>query len=167
MSQLQPPDSHHLSAAEGWLGLGNHCEAQVELDHISASEQEHIEVLALRWSIEAHFKSWGKCASLGARMVELAPKHVFGWIHRSFALHELKRTQEARDLLLPAVKSFPKNETIPYNLACYECQIGNLESARGWLKKAMAKSDPRELKHQALTDLDLEPLWAEIANRAS
>ena len=31
-------------------------------------------------------------------MVELAPKQIFGWIHRSFALHELKRTQEARDL---------------------------------------------------------------------
>ena len=49
MSKIQPPDSHHLSAAEGWLELGNHREAQTELDRISAVEQERIEVLALRW----------------------------------------------------------------------------------------------------------------------
>lgn len=163
MKQLQPPDSHHWSAAEGWLELGNHREAELELNLISASEQERVEVMALRWSIEAQSKSWEKCTCVAARMIEIAPDHVFGWIHRSYALHELKRTKEARDLLFPAAELFPKNETIPYNLACYECQLGNKDEARQWLKRATRLSDPAELKHQALADPDLEPLWTDIA----
>jgi hypothetical protein len=38
-----------------------------------------------------------------------APKIARGWRGRSFALHELKRTQAAHDLLLPAAERFPEN----------------------------------------------------------
>jgi hypothetical protein len=34
MKPLQPPDSHHVHAALGWLELGNHIEADAELDNI-------------------------------------------------------------------------------------------------------------------------------------
>ncbi len=161
-STLQPPDTHHLSAAEGWLELGNHHEALNELNLVSSAEQGSVEVLGLRWSISAQLKLWEQCVVLADRIIELAPKNVFGWIHRSYALHELKRTSEARDLLQPALKRFPKNETIPYNLACYECQLGNLDEARDWLRRTMKLKNPAELKAQALDDLDLKPLWAEI-----
>ena len=164
MSKLQPPDTHHLSAAEGWLELGNHHEALSELNLVSLAEQGRVEVLDLRWSISAQLKLWEQCVVLAERIVELAPRNVFGWIHRSYALHELKRTSEARDLLQPALKRFPKNETIPYNLACYECQLGNLEESREWLRRAMKLRSPAELKAQALEDPDLKPLWKEIGN---
>ena len=163
MPELQPPDTHHLSAAEGWLELGNPAEAQAELERLSPGARGVVEVLGLRWSIGAHYKSWEDCIGIATKMIELAPKNIFGWIHRSFALHELKRTQEARDLLLPGAKLFPKNETIPYNLACYECQLGRLIEARQWLEKALARTGPAALKQQALEDLDLQPLWGEIA----
>lgn len=162
MPELQPPDIHHLNAAEGWLELGNHHEALLELNCISPPAQECLEVMGVRWSITAQFKRWEECVRIAASIVELAPKNVFGWIHRSYALHELKRTQEARDLLLPAVKRFPKNETIPYNLACYECQLGELAAARDWLRRAMKLRSPAQLKVQALEDPDLKPLWPEI-----
>jgi tetratricopeptide (TPR) repeat protein len=164
MSKLQPPDTHHLSAAEGWLELGNHAEALDELNLVSPAEQGRVEVLGLRWSISAQLKLWEQCVVLAERIVELAPRNVFGWIHRSYALHELKRTSEARDLLQPALKRFPKNETIPYNLACYECQLGNLDAAREWLRRAMKLFSTAELKAQALEDSDLKPLWTEIRN---
>jgi hypothetical protein len=32
MKRLEPPDSLHLQAAQGWLELGNHVEADAELD---------------------------------------------------------------------------------------------------------------------------------------
>jgi tetratricopeptide (TPR) repeat protein len=162
MSKLQPPDTHHLSAAEGWFELGNYAEALAELDRISEAEQGRLEVLGLRWNISAQIKLWDECVGIAGAIVELAPKAVFGWIHRSYALHELKRTREARDLLLPALKKFPKNETIPYNLACYECQSGNLAEARRWLLQAMKLRKPAAVKAQALADPDLKPLWAEI-----
>jgi hypothetical protein len=34
LPSLQPPDSHHLNAAVGWLELGNDIEATEELDKI-------------------------------------------------------------------------------------------------------------------------------------
>jgi tetratricopeptide (TPR) repeat protein len=162
MSELQPPDIHHLSAAEGWLELGNAREAQAELDCISPAGQGRIEVLAIRWGILAHFKSWEQGVVVAARIVELVPKEVFGWIHRSYALHELKRTREARDLLQPAAKLFPKVETIPYNLACYECQLGDLAAARDWFRRALKLHVKAELQARALEDEDLKPLWPEI-----
>jgi tetratricopeptide (TPR) repeat protein len=162
MSILQPPDNHHLNAAEGWIELGNFAEALNELNLVSPAEQGRVEVLGLRWSISAQSKLWEQCVVLAERIIELAPKNVFGWIHRSYALHELKRTDEARDLLLPALKRFPKDETIPYNLACYECQLGNLDEARDWLRRTMKLKNPAKLKAQALEDPDLKPLWPEI-----
>ena len=93
MSNLLPPDTHHLSAAEGWLELGNPLEALAELERISTTAQERVEVLSLRWSIAAQSKSWEACVRIATNIVERAPKEVFGWIHRSYALHELKRTQ--------------------------------------------------------------------------
>ena len=161
-SKLQPPDTHHLRAAEGWLELGNHHEALSELNLISLGEQGRLEVLGLHWSISAHLKLWDECVGIAANIIELAPKNVFGWIHRSYALHEMKRTSEARDLLQPALKRFPRNETIPYNLACYECQLGDVDAARDWLRRAMKLRKSAELKAQALEDVDLKPMWAEI-----
>lgn len=165
MAEFPSPDLHHLRAAEGWLELGNHVEALTELDQVSPAHQDCLEALGLRWSIFARFKRWEECVLLAAQIIAVAPDNVFGWIHRSFALHELRRTQEACDLLRPAAKQFPRNETIPYNLACYECQLGRLPEARKWLKKAMARSDPEEIKLQALADADLQPMWPEIARQ--
>lgn len=163
MPKLESPDIHHLHAAEGWLELGNAREAQAELDCISDTAQGRVEVLAIRWGILAQFKSWEQGVAVATRIVELAPKEVFGWIHRSYALHELKRTQEAHDLLLPAARLFPKVETIPYNLACYDCQLGDLAAARDWFHRAWKLHDRADLKARALEDSDLKPLWPEIA----
>lgn len=46
---------------------------------------------------------------------------------------------------------------IHYNLACYECQLGNLDEAKGRLKQAF-ELEP-ELKVQALDDEDLHAVW--------
>ena len=37
MKPLQPPDTFHLLAAQGWMELGNHEEANEELELIDAS----------------------------------------------------------------------------------------------------------------------------------
>jgi len=46
---------------------------------------------------------------------------------------------------------------IRYNLACYLCQLGDLESAKGYLKRAFEIDSSWRL--QALEDEDLKPLW--------
>jgi hypothetical protein len=87
---------------------------------------------------------------------------LFGWIHRSFALHELKRTEEAANLLVPAAILFPKEWVIRYNLACYACQLGKHKEAREWLKIAFSTGEANQVKLMALHDPDLEPLWKQI-----
>jgi len=155
---LEPPASFHLRAAKGWLELGNHVEADAELDEIKPVLRWHPDVLDVRWHIYAAAKKWERCLDIANAMINLAPDFSEAWTHRSYALHELKRTQEAFDQLLPAAGTFPKVWTIPYNLACYLAQLGRLDESRKWLNKAMV-ADEDAVKRIALEDPDLKPLW--------
>jgi tetratricopeptide (TPR) repeat protein len=159
MTPFAPPDSHHLAAAQGWLELGNHIEANAELERIAPTLRAHPDVLEVRWHISAHAKKWDACVEIAGAAIKLDPNRPDAWIHRSFALHELKRTQEAFNRLLPVADRFPKVWTIPYNLACYCAQLGRLDESREWLKKAMA-IDERTVTLAAADDPDLKPLWA-------
>ena len=162
MTPLEPPDSFHLVAAQGWLELGNHIEANEELEKIAPELRAHPNVLKLRWEIYAAAKKWERALDIAAALIQLEPEELLGWVHRSYALHELKRTAEARDNLLRVVDRFPQSATMRYNLACYESQLGNLERAKQWLEKAFELGDAREMKLASLQDPDLEPLWKDI-----
>jgi len=155
---LPSPDDHHLRAAEGWLELGNPVEANEELERIQPTLRAHPRVLEVRWHIYERAGKWDGCLAIASTLVEQLPHTPQPWVHRSFALHELKRTQEAYDRLRPAVAQFPKVWLIPYNLACYCAQLGRLEECQDWFKKAMAL-DEHTVKQAALDDADLKPLW--------
>jgi hypothetical protein len=99
---------------------------------------------------------------VAGELIKLEPADALGWVHKSFALHELKRTREARENLLSVVEKFPVSATLRYNLACYECQLGNLEQAKQWLEAAFLRSDRERMRAMALDDADLKPLWDEI-----
>ena len=159
---IGPPDNHHLSAAEGWLGLGDKNEAERELKQISTGLALHPEVLRVRYHLYEARKDWERAAELARALCEVIPGAAFGWVHLAYALHELKRTSEAYRVLHPMVSRFPKEFVIPYNLACYACKLGEMNEARSWLKKAIALTSAEEIKHMALADPDLEDLRAEI-----
>jgi tetratricopeptide (TPR) repeat protein len=158
MKPLEPPDSHHLKSAQGWLELGNHLEANEELENITSEKRVHPDVLEVRWRIFAKVGKWDACVDIASAIIKLAPDRSDGWIHRSFALHELKHTQDAFDKLLPAAEKFLRVWTIPYNLACYCAQLGRLDESQAWLKKAIAIGE-QPVKHAAIDDPDLLPLW--------
>jgi tetratricopeptide (TPR) repeat protein len=157
MNPLSTPDSHHLRAAQGWLELGNHLEANEELERIRPQLRAHPDVLEVRWHIYAHAKKWDACVDIAGVILKLDPDRSDAWIHRSFALHELKRTQEAFDQLLPVADRFPEVWMIPYNLACYCAQLGRLDESQEWFKKAMA-IDEHTVKRAGIDDPDLKPL---------
>ena len=164
MKPLEHPDSLHLQAAEGWLELGDAAEADKELDEITRQRRAHPDVLQMRWRVLAAAKEWEACVEIATAITKVAPKRAFGWLQRSFALHELKCTQQARDNLLAVLERFPKNATIPYNIACYECQLGRLQEAKDWLVKEFAIGDEINIKVMALGDADLMPIWKDIGN---
>jgi Flp pilus assembly protein TadD len=160
------PDNHHLNAAIGWLTLGNTVEARADLERLTPGHRALPDALAVEWQLLATERRWKDAAKVADRWVEAAPERPEAWIQRSFALHEGGLTQEAWDKLLPAATLFPGIHTIAYNLACYACQLGNLDAARRWLRRSMLiikdKAKRRMWTSAAQQDRDLEPLWAEI-----
>jgi predicted Zn-dependent protease len=162
MRSLEHPDSFHLEAARGWLALGSPLEAENELERIGPKEREHLEVMEVWWEISARKTEWHRCVDLADSVIKAAPNRAQGYIHKSYALHELKRTQEAWDFLLPIAEKFPKNPTIKYNMACYGAQLGRMWEAEHWLKLAFTVGDEAELRAMALEDPDLKPLRAKI-----
>lgn len=150
-------DQRHLLASEGWLELGLPLEAEKELEKVTLSLRGHPLVLEMRWHILAKQKKWEACVEVATVVVKLAPEMSDGWIHRSFALHELQRTQEAYDQLVPVVDKFPKVWTITYNLACYSSRLHQFDKAQQWLKQALAV-DKKTVQEAAEEDDDLKPL---------
>jgi tetratricopeptide (TPR) repeat protein len=121
-------------------------------------------VLELRWSIAAEQKRWEEGLQLAQTLLRRAPKRSSGWLHQAYALRRISDggLQKAWEALLPAFDKFPKELTIPFNLSCYACQLGQLDAARDWLKRAVAISGKEKVVTMALSDPDLEPLWDEI-----
>jgi tetratricopeptide (TPR) repeat protein len=164
---LQPPDSHHLSATIGWLGLGNHLEAIEELEKIEPALRAHPDVLLVRFEIYSKAGEWDVAAEAAAALVKLQSNAPGAWIALAYATRRKPGAGggvlQAKEILLPAQTRFPKVWLIPYNLACYECQLGNQKAAWAWLEMAFELGEPRQLKLMALIDPDLEVLWAKIA----
>jgi predicted Zn-dependent protease len=156
-------DQRHLDAAEGWLGLGNEFEAGQELEQITLEMREHPRVLRVRWAIHAHAKRWEKALEVARGISVTLPENAWGYIHWAFSLHELKRTREALEVLLPMAKKFPDDYLIQYNLACYCCQLGQLKEAFYRLGTAMHLAHGKiDVRQMALEDPDLEPLRKQI-----
>ena len=164
MQKLEPPDIHYFFAAIGWLELGNLTESKAELAQISPAQQEHPDVLEVRWLVSAEQKHWEEGLQIAQALLRRAPKRSSGWLHQAYALRRVPDggVQKAWEALLPASDKFPKELTIPFNLSCYACQLRQLDAARDWLKRAVAVGGKEKIKQMALKDSDLEPLWDEI-----
>jgi Flp pilus assembly protein TadD len=164
MQKLEPPDSFALSAALGWVELGNPAEALAELEHVAPPNQHHPGVLEVRWVALAELKRWELALAAASELVRVKPDNASGWLHRAYALRRVSDggLEQAWTALLPAAHMFPKEPLIPYNLACYACQLQKLDEAREQLKRAMTIGNPTEIKRMALLDEDLIPLWPEI-----
>jgi tetratricopeptide (TPR) repeat protein len=161
--KLSRQDHIHLEAAEGWLGLGDHNEANEELERISPERHAHPDVLRVRYEVFAKARKWEMAAEIAKAISEIVPQDSFGFVHMAFALHEMRRTKEAMDVLLPVVDKFPDNWLMCYNLACYTCQLGQQKEAIQWLEKAIELSGKKDIRMMAREDPDLEPLWMKIS----
>jgi len=162
MNKLNPQDQRHLEAAQAWLELGNPNGASEELEQISPQMRGHPDVLTVRVAIFEADRKWEHAAEVSRTISEFMPENPFGFVHMAYALHELKRTKDAWNVLLPVVDKFPGEHTVFYNLACYACQLGSLQDAMQWLEKAVDLAATKEVKLMALDNPDFEPLWNDI-----
>jgi len=157
---LSHATSLRLRAAEGWIELNLPAEALLELEAINASDRELLPVLEMFWRVYAEWHKWQPAYEVAVRLVEQFPETVSGWIDRAYALRRMKGggLAPALEALLPALKRFPLEPVIPYNLACYCAQMEKVIEARDWLEQAMVIGDRKVLRKMALADPDLEPL---------
>ncbi|MDB6064067.1 MAG: hypothetical protein JWR26_275 [Pedosphaera sp.] len=145
MRAIEPPDSHHVKAAEGWLELGSPADARHELSRLSDQNLTHPYALAVGWVVVSRLGQWEAAARIGRMLVESAPEHPNNWVNLAYALSKAGRVDEAIKELLQAVDKFPENFEIRYNLACYYGAVGNVPESKAWLKKAEALGDPAAL----------------------
>ncbi len=168
MEPLKPPASHFAIAAQGWLELGNPTEALRELGQIDRAWWNHPDVLELRWQIHANEQNWERALMVARELVHSAPARPHAWLHHAYALRRVAGggLKAAWKALQPALKAFPKEATIPYNLSCYACQMNDLSEAKKLFQMALAAAsadDKADMKKRALTDSDLKPLWPVIS----
>jgi tetratricopeptide (TPR) repeat protein len=80
-----------------------------------------------------------------------------GLYHMPTQPEELNQIAAAKEILLNAEAKFPKEAIIKYNLACYCCQLGEIENAKNYLKKVFEIDSTWRV--QVLDDEDLRPVW--------
>lgn len=147
----------NLEAAWGYLVLGMHQDALDELESLPLDLPADDHVLELRIWIYHGLEKWESARSLAESMAKLSPQSPHWWIQWAFSLRREKSVEAARAVLLEAAAAHPDLALIPYNIACYACVLGQIESAHKLLTVAFSMDGM--LKRIALDDSDLEPFF--------
>ena len=145
-----------VTAASGFAELGLYQEAVEELEDLPESSRDDIPVLATWLQV---YQSWGKWSEAGAvaeHLIQKEPAEADWYIALGFAVRRAQSLSAAEVILSAALRKFPTNATIHFNLACYYTQLGDLDKARLYLEKATAIDET--FKKVALTDPDLRAL---------
>jgi hypothetical protein len=151
------PDQQHWQAAAGYVELGMFLEANTELDKIDPFSRVAPEVLAIRLAIYHGLKKWALMQGVAKRLAEFKPDDIQWTISLAYATRRADSIHAAKEILLNAEPKFPKEAIIKYNLACYSCQTGDIETARNYQKKA--SEIDLNWRTAALEDEDLKPMW--------
>src|SRR5262252_7455807 len=154
---LEAPDHQYWRAAVGYVELGMFQEANDQLENIDPFNRAAPEVLAVRIAVCHGLKKWELMRELAKRLAEFQPDDVQWTISLAYATRRTDSIQAAKEILLNAESKFPKEAAIKYNLACYFCQTGDINTAKNYLKKAFEID--LSWRMAALEDKDLKPLW--------
>jgi tetratricopeptide (TPR) repeat protein len=154
---LEEPDRQYWQAAWGYVELGMFTDAAKELEKIDPFCRATPEVLAVRVAIYHGLKKWDLLQIVAKKLAEFEAQNLYWIVSYAYATRRVESIEAAKEILRNAESRFPKEGIIFYNLACYECQIGRIDSAKEYLKRAF-EIDP-SWRLQALEDEDLKPLW--------
>lgn len=150
-----------MDAARGYLYLGLPDEALAEIEPVPFSHRFTREFMELRTSIHMARKQWLEALVISRNVCHLFPDSEHGFLDASRCLHKLGRTQEAKDVLLQAPSSLRTKAVHHFQMSRLEAKMGNVDSARKSLKRAIAL-DPKYRK-LALKSEELHAISAEIA----
>jgi len=146
-----------LNAADGYLFLDLPEEALIELESVDAADRVNAPVLLARTRVLLHMRRWRDAERLATRGAVEHPDQDEFTVQRAFALQQLKRGEQARNVLLSAPEWVRRSGILHYNLACYEAQLGDLKAARQCIDVAIKMN--AAMRKNAKVDPDLEALW--------
>ena len=158
-NDLPFPFRHTADAAIGWLMLSDWKSAESEMLSIPDQFAPSRTALKIHTRICLNSGRSQRALALAETLVQTHPNEPEGWNHRSLALQNLNRIEEAYSLLLPALRRFPDHYAISYNLGCFLCQLGRLAEAIPMLAWTFAVKDSINRRLRALADPDLQLLW--------
>jgi tetratricopeptide (TPR) repeat protein len=145
-----------LQAVDGYLELGMPEEALQELNSTGVEDQFETATLRARIRVLLHMKRWKDAEVLSEKGISLHPEENEFMVQRAFALHQLRRGDEAAGVLLSAPTWIRRTGILHYNLACYEAKLGDLGLARQCMKAALELNSG--FKNNMRTDPDLQEL---------
>jgi predicted Zn-dependent protease len=143
-----------LLAAQGYMELDMVGAALRELEALPQADQGNEDVLQMRLFIHMKSRHWGEALTVCASLREHCPESTTGYIHSAFCLHEMGRTQEAKDMLLDGPASLLRDATYHYNLGCYDAILGNAQDAVRHLETSFQMD--KKFREIAKTDPDLK-----------
>ena len=146
----------------GYLGLQMFADANDELENLCPEVKTHPVVLLARLELLMEMERWDDGIVLGESLCRLWPEEYEFWFKAAYCLHAEKRTLEAKKTLLSAPLPIRDTALYSYNLACYEAQLGELDTAKVLLDACFRKDKCFRL--DALEDSDLEPLWRSLGS---
>ena len=146
-----------LRAADGYLYLGLATEALEELDAIGGSDQADAAVMLARIRVLLHLRRWKEAELLSCEGAERHHDEDEFTVQRAFALHQLRRGEQAIEVLLAAPEWIRRTGILHYNLACYEARLGDLKIAQQCINAAIELN--AAMKKNAYRDPDLQELW--------
>jgi tetratricopeptide (TPR) repeat protein len=157
---IEPPNKQVFEAACGYAELGMFHEANEQLDKIDPFLRAVPEVLAVRLAIYRGLEKWELMQEISKRLRQFEPENIQWTISLAYATRRAYSIDIATEILLNAEAKFPKEAAIPYNLACYYCQLKEIEKAKRYLEKAFEIDLNWRLA--ALEDEDLQSLWNDL-----
>jgi predicted Zn-dependent protease len=153
---LELEDQKLLLRAHGYVELGMYSDAEEQLNEMSPESRHLPETLAVTSEIHRGRKDWAAMQTVVKQLAEHDPDNPQWPISQAYATRRAESIEAAVPILVEAIHKHPKEAILHYNLACYECQRGNMDAAREHLKKAL-KLEPK-CRVMGLEDDDLHPL---------
>jgi predicted Zn-dependent protease len=150
----------HLQRCDGFLDLKMTDKARRELEQIDVAHRQSDPFIEAELRLAMADSRWSDAAQFARTLSERQPNEPVFCIQLAYSVRRGESVEAARNILLDAKKRFPKVAVIPFNLACYECQLGHPDEAMAFLEKTF-KLDAH-FREQAFEDDDLKPIWDKL-----
>jgi tetratricopeptide (TPR) repeat protein len=128
-----------LESAEGYMALGMHEDALVELDAALAQQPDCADAVSTRAFVLLHVRRYAEAEAWFAKLLALQPENTEGWIHLAYCRRRTQSLEAAVEALEHALHLQAAHPLANYNMACYRAVQGRHDEALRLLENAVRK----------------------------